>query len=167
MAGRDACAGKRKRWPVVPGQDQGPLMGSGEGAVGLSASTPEQSRAVARQVVPAWESDPYDPRMPSPAVTQPPAPDQLPYLHCDHPWGGLRWPMNGRAAPAQHTQPQPQAWGCRTDWGHLAQVISSALLPGPPHLVTPGEAQTGAGTQQGRQARVRSVRMMPLGSGLL
>ena len=53
------------------------------------------------------------------------------------------------------------------DRGHLAQVISSALSPGPPHLVTPGEAQTGAGTQQGKQARVRSVRMMRLGSGLL
>lgn len=75
--------------------------------------------------------------------------------------------MNGCAAPAQRAQPQPQAWGCRMDWGHLAQVISSALSPGPPHLVTPGEAQTGAGTQQGKQVRVRSVRMMPLGSGLL
>ena len=50
---------------------EGPLMGSGEGAVGLSASTPEHSRAVARQVVPAWESDPHDPKMPSPSATSP------------------------------------------------------------------------------------------------
>lgn len=62
------------------GRTQGPLMGSGEGAVGLSTQPQSRVGRIARQVVPAWGSDPYDPRMPSPAVTQPPAPDQLPYL---------------------------------------------------------------------------------------
>ena len=150
------------------GRVWGALTGSGEGAVGLSASTPEQSRATARQVVSAQESDPHDgSHCAQPSGPPAPTPDQLPYPHCDRPQGGRRMPMNGHAAPAQPAQPQPQSWGCRMDWGHLAQVISSALSPGPPHLVTLGEAQTRAGTQEGRQARVRSGRTMPLGSGLL